>query len=58
MEQRLSMITLGVGDLECAVAFYEEVVGWTATSVPLKLPFSISAGWCSPSMPTTTWRRT
>ena len=30
MEQRLSMITLGVAELKRAKAFYEDVVGWTA----------------------------
>jgi len=30
MEQRLSMVTLGVAVLERAKAFYEDVVGWTA----------------------------
>ena len=30
MEQRLSMITLGVADLKRAVAFYENVIGWNA----------------------------
>jgi len=39
MEQRLSMITLGVADLERAVAFYEQVVGWTATSGPAEIAF-------------------
>ena len=28
MEQRLSMITLGVADLAASVRFYEDVVGW------------------------------
>ncbi len=30
MEQRMSLITLGVADLQRAVAFYENVVGWKA----------------------------
>ena len=34
MEQRLSMITLGVADLKRAVAFYEKVIGWTAAPPP------------------------
>ncbi len=34
MEQRLSLVTLGVADLARAVAFYERVVGWKATSSP------------------------
>jgi catechol 2,3-dioxygenase-like lactoylglutathione lyase family enzyme len=32
MEQRLSLITLGVADLPRAVAFYERVLGWKAAS--------------------------
>ena len=28
MDQRISLITLGVADLSRAVAFYEEVLGW------------------------------
>jgi uncharacterized protein len=28
MEQRLSLVTLGVGDLGCARRFYEEGLGW------------------------------
>ena len=31
MEQRLSVVTLGVADLGRAVDFYERVVGWKAT---------------------------
>lgn len=34
MEQRLSLVTLGVSDLEKAKAFYEEVVGWKASENP------------------------
>jgi hypothetical protein len=34
MEQRLSMITLGVADVERAKAFYENVVGWKAALGP------------------------
>ena len=39
MEQRLSMVTLGVADLERATRFYEEVVGWRATSSPPEIAF-------------------
>ena len=39
MEQRLSMITLGVADLERAVAFYEDVVGWKAVSGSSEIAF-------------------
>ena len=39
MEQRLSMITLGVADLERAVAFYENVVGWKAAPSPPEIAF-------------------
>ncbi len=34
MEQRLSLVTLGVSDLARARAFYERVVGWTAAPSP------------------------
>jgi uncharacterized protein len=34
MDQRLSLITLGVADLQRAVAFYENVVGWQSESSP------------------------
>lgn len=39
MEQRLSMITLGVADLERAIAFYEDVVGWKAAPGPPEIAF-------------------
>ena len=39
MEQRLSMITLGVADLKTAVAFYENVVGWKAAPGPPGIAF-------------------
>ncbi len=39
MEQRLSMITLGVMDLERSVAFYENVVGWKAAPGPSGIAF-------------------
>jgi catechol 2,3-dioxygenase-like lactoylglutathione lyase family enzyme len=34
MEQRISLITLGVTNLERAVDFYERVVGWKAAANP------------------------
>ena len=34
MEQRMSLITLGVADLSRAVAFYEQVIGWKPESSP------------------------
>jgi uncharacterized protein len=34
MEQRMSLITLGVADLPRAVEFYERVVGWKPESSP------------------------
>lgn len=34
MEQRLSLVTLGVADLASAQAFYEQVVGWKAAPSP------------------------
>ncbi len=39
MEQRLSMITLGVANLERAKAFYENVVGWKAAPGPPEIAF-------------------
>ena len=39
MEQRISLITLGVADLERSVAFYERVVGWKATPGPPGVAF-------------------
>ena len=39
MEQRLSMITLGVADLKRAVAFYENVIGWNAAPSPPEIAF-------------------
>ena len=39
MEQRLSMSTLGVADLDRAKAFYEDVVGWTANPGPPEIIF-------------------
>lgn len=39
MEQRLSMITLGVADLKRAVAFYEKVIGWKAAPSPSEIVF-------------------
>ncbi len=39
MEQRLSMITLGVADLKRAKAFYENVVGWKAAPGPPEIAF-------------------
>ena len=39
MEQRLSLITLGVADLDRAKAFYENVVGWKAVPGPSEIVF-------------------
>ena len=39
MEQRLSLITLGVGDLTRARAFYEEGLGWTPLSAQPEIVF-------------------
>ncbi len=58
MEQRLSMITLGVADLKRAVAFYEKVIGWKAAPKPFEVAFLISAESCFLFARTMTWRRT
>lgn len=39
MEQRISLITLGVADLQRAVAFYENVVGWKPAQSPPGVTF-------------------
>ena len=39
MEQRVSMITLGVADLARATAFYEGVIGWTVAPGPPGIAF-------------------
>ncbi len=39
MEQRLSMVTLGVADLARAVDFYARVVGWSAAPSPPGIAF-------------------
>lgn len=39
MEQRLSLITLGVSDLDRATRFYEDVRGWTKTGSPEGVAF-------------------
>ncbi len=39
MEQRISMISLGVADLARAVAFYEGVLGWKAANGPPGIAF-------------------
>lgn len=39
MEQRISLITLGVADLARATAFYERVVGWKAAESPPGIAF-------------------
>ena len=39
MEQRLSMITLGVSDLPSSKAFYEQVVGWKSSPGPEGIVF-------------------
>jgi len=39
MEQRVSLITLGVADLKRATRFYEDVVGWKAAPGPPEIAF-------------------
>lgn len=39
MEQRLTMITLGVADLARAVSFYEDVVGWKKAVLQPQIAF-------------------
>lgn len=39
MEQRISLVTLGVADLQRATAFYENVVGWKAEASPPGVTF-------------------
>ena len=39
MEQRISLITLGVADLQRAVNFYEQIVGWKAEASPPGVAF-------------------
>jgi len=39
MQQRVSLITLGVADLEKTVAFYENVVGWKKSPGPPESAF-------------------
>ena len=39
MEQRISLITLGVADLEKAIEFYEKKVGWTKSPSPPEIAF-------------------
>ena len=39
MDQRLSLITLGVADLARARRFYEEGLGWTPASAPAGVAF-------------------
>jgi catechol 2,3-dioxygenase-like lactoylglutathione lyase family enzyme len=43
MEQRVSLITLGVGDLERARAFYE-ALGWQVTAAPEDVVFFQAGG--------------
>ena len=39
MEQRLSLVTLGVADLERSIAFYRDVVGWSPEPGPEGVAF-------------------
>jgi catechol 2,3-dioxygenase-like lactoylglutathione lyase family enzyme len=39
MEQRLSLITLGVAGLDRSVAFYQDVVGWRRAAGPPEIAF-------------------
>jgi len=46
VEQRLSLVTLGVADVARARHFYE-ALGWTGTSPDGEVVFFRSAGWSS-----------
>ena len=39
MEQRLSMVTLGVADLQISKQFYEQVIGWDSAHGPEGIAF-------------------
>ena len=45
MEQRMSLITLGVADLQRATAFYENVIGWKAEASPPGVTFFDLSGF-------------
>jgi catechol 2,3-dioxygenase-like lactoylglutathione lyase family enzyme len=45
MEQRMSLITLGVVDLQRATTFYENVVGWKAEASPPGVTFFNLSGF-------------
>lgn len=45
MEQRISLITLGVVDLQRATAFYENVIGWKPEASPPGVAFFNLSGF-------------
>ena len=45
MEQRLSMITLGVADLAASVRFYEDVVGWRHYKLLARMLVILATVW-------------
>ena len=51
MEQRISLITLGVRDLTTARHFYEHGLGWHPSSASTEqVVFFQTRAWCSPCM--------
>lgn len=46
MQPRISMITLGVGDLERSIAFYEQGLGWPRMESPPSVAFfTLNGTW-------------
>ena len=57
MEQRISLITLGVDDLARARRFYEEGLGWVAHAAPEGVVFYEQPEWTINADGTLTLRR-
>ncbi len=51
MEQRLSVVTLGVGDLDRSRGFYEQGLGWSVGAAEEKIVFFQLAPVSSLAMP-------